>query len=76
MLIIADIHGRTFWRKKLKDCGALVEGKLTEEVVFMGDYLDHYQNEPDPITKNYITSQSEFDNFKDILEFKRIILTK
>lgn len=71
MLIIADIHGRTFWRKKLKDCGALVEGKLTKEVVFMGDYLDHYQNEPDPITKNYITSQSEFDNFKDILEFKK-----
>lgn len=71
MIIIADIHGRTFWKQSLIEKGILVDGKLTEEVLFMGDYLDHYNHEYDPIAKDYITSDSELTNFKEIINFKK-----
>ena len=37
ILIIPDIHGRTFW----KDACSKWEGK----VIFLGDYLDPYSDE-------------------------------
>lgn len=76
MIIISDIHGRTYWKTALKECGAISNEKLIEDVIFMGDYVDHYPYEPDPMTKDYITSESEFENFKEIINFKKENLDK
>ena len=38
MIIIPDIHGRTFWKQA-------IQGKETEDIVFLGDYLDPYSDE-------------------------------
>lgn len=56
MIIIPDIHGRTFWKEAVK-------GYEGEEIVFLGDYLDPYPDEHvgDPLP-----------NFKDIIEFKKL----
>ena len=35
MIIIPDIHGRTFWKKAVK-------GHENDEIVFLGDYNDPY----------------------------------
>ena len=40
VLVIPDIHGRKFWRKAISDN----IGKV-DKVIFLGDYLDPYQNE-------------------------------
>lgn len=57
MIIIPDIHGRTFW----KDA---VSGHETEDIVFLGDYLDPYSYEG-------ITPDDALDNFLEILQFKQ-----
>ena len=57
MIIIPDIHGRTFW----KDC---VKGHENEEIIFLGDYLDPYPAE-------WITRKEAILNFQEILEFKK-----
>ena len=57
MIVIPDIHGRTFW----KDA---VSGRENEEIVFLGDYLDPYPDEP-------ITNEQALENFKEIIEFKK-----
>ena len=37
ILIIPDIHGRTFWKECIKcEC---------DEIIFLGDYLDPYNYE-------------------------------
>lgn len=38
MIIIPDIHGRTFWKKA-------IEGHEEKKIVFLGDYTDPYPNE-------------------------------
>lgn len=38
MIIIPDIHGRTFWKKA-------IEGHETEKIIFLGDYVDPYSDE-------------------------------
>lgn len=56
ILIVPDVHGRTFWRKALEsDC---------DKVVFLGDYLDPYSYEG-------ITSVGAISEFKDIIQFKK-----
>lgn len=57
MIIIPDIHGRTFWKEAVKD-------NDTEEVVFLGDYLD-------PYPKEGISKEDALANFKEILQYKR-----
>lgn len=57
MIIIPDIHGRTFW----KDA---VRGHEEEDIVFLGDYLDPYSYEG-------ITPVDALDNFREILQFKQ-----
>ena len=42
LLIIPDIHGRKFWRKAIADNIGNVD-----KVIFLGDYLDPYENEID-----------------------------
>lgn len=58
-LIIPDIHGRVFWKDAVKRYPTL-------PTIFIGDYLDPYHN--------YIENISEadaFENFKEILKYKR-----
>lgn len=73
MIIISDIHGRTFWKTALIEAGVynIEKNELTESVLFMGDYLDSYAHEYDYNTESYIDMDSEFKNFLDIIEFKK-----
>lgn len=57
MIVIGDVHGRTFW----KDA---IEGKENELIVFLGDYLDPYSYEG-------ISFDEAFANFEQIIEFKK-----
>ena len=57
MIVIPDIHGRTYW----KDA---VAGKENEKIVFLGDYTDPYEYEG-------VTYEQTLENLKDIIEFKR-----
>ena len=55
IIILPDIHGRTFWKEAINcDC----------DVVFLGDYLDPYPFEG-------ITPESVIDNFKEIIDFAK-----
>ncbi len=58
ILIIPDVHGRTFWKE------ALETGKYSK-VIFLGDYVDPYQWEG-------IDHLSTLSNFKDILSLKML----
>ena len=61
ILVVPDVHGRTFWRSPIKQYLEEVD-----RIIFLGDYLDPYQDEdiecwPDEL----------FDNFKKIIELKQ-----
>lgn len=58
MLIIPDIHGRNFWKEAVKD-------RENELIIFLGDYLDPYTG------LENITKEDAFNNFIEILEFKK-----
>lgn len=58
ILIIPDVHGRTFWKKAIE----LID--TVDKVVFLGDYLDPYYHEN-------ISKLDTITNFKEILEFKK-----
>ena len=57
ILIIPDIHGRTFWK-------SAVESGDYEKNVFLGDYTDPYEMEG-------ITNRDALKNFKSIIAFKQ-----
>ena len=58
MIIIPDVHGRDFWMKP-------VEESLGEEhILFLGDYLDHYEGE-------WVRREDVFPRFEKILQLKR-----
>lgn len=57
MIIIPDVHGRSFWKNYVK-------GKTNQEIIFLGDYLDPYQHEE-------ITGLEAVKNFKNIIKFKK-----
>lgn len=59
LLIIPDVHGRSFWKKA-------VESYPDIPVIFLGDYLDPYNNEIENIS-----NEEAFANFREILEYKR-----
>lgn len=43
ILIIPDIHGRTFWKQPVED---VISNKLqVDRIIFLGDYFDPYWNE-------------------------------
>lgn len=63
LLVIPDIHGRTFWR-----C-ALNHVDKYEKIIFLGDYLDPYSHEN-------ISFNTAVENFKEILKFKSENLDK
>lgn len=57
ILIIPDVHGRTFWK-------AAMNPDNYERVVFLGDYADPYEIEG-------ITVSMALDNFKEIIALKQ-----
>lgn len=57
-LIIPDVHGREFWRR------AVAERKAADSVIFLGDYLDPYENE-------CIYWNDAYRGFLDIVALKR-----
>lgn len=58
ILIIPDVHGRTFWKY------AITNIDKYDKVIFLGDYLDPYPYEE-------ISFEDAVINFKEILEFKK-----
>ena len=58
LLIVPDVHGRTFWRKAKEMISSV------DKVVFLGDYLDPYPSEG-------ITAEQAIEEFKDIIQFKK-----
>lgn len=56
ILIIPDVHGRSFWKK------AILSGKY-DKIVFLGDYVDPYELES-------VTNTMAIVNFKEILSLK------
>ena len=58
ILVIPDIHGRTFWLDKTNNISDY------DKVIFLGDYLDPYPDEN-------ITVKNAIENFKEIIQFKK-----
>lgn len=58
ILIIPDVHGRKFWRNPMKHI------EDYEHVVFLGDYLDPYED------FEFISIEDAFDEFMKILDMK------
>lgn len=56
-LIIPDVHGRTFWKKAVARFHNI-------PVIFLGDYLDPYQNHLENINR-----KDALENFKELLEY-------
>lgn len=59
IIIVPDVHGRTFWRK----CKDLINS--VDKIIFLGDYLDPY------IDIDGIFPHEALVEFKEILEFKK-----
>lgn len=57
ILVIPDIHGRTFWKGAVKEYPDI-------NTIFLGDYLDPYPYER-------ISKYQAIENFKEILEFAK-----
>lgn len=64
MIIIPDIHGRTFWKS------AIEQKEKDEKIIFLGDYLDHYDYEKNS-ENELITPEKAIENFKEILNYKK-----
>jgi len=58
MIIIPDVHGRTFWKSALK-------GKENEEILFLGDYVDPYSSFED------VEPQAGMHALMEVIEFKK-----
>lgn len=56
LLILPDIHGRTFYKEVLND--------TTSKIVFLGDYVDPYPQEE-------ITVEDAIVNLEEIIDFKQ-----
>ena len=59
ILVIPDIHGRTFWKESIKKYIDAVD-----RIVFLGDYLDPYEGESG-------LADDIFENFLQIVDLKR-----
>ena len=57
ILVIPDIHGRSFWKNAVAQNADI-------PVIFLGDYLDPYSHEK-------ISQEEALANFKDIIAFKQ-----
>lgn len=59
ILIIGDVHGRSFWKKAVEE-----NYDKVDKVIMLGDYLDPYPWEG-------ITRKDAIRNFEEIIEFKK-----
>jgi len=57
MIIIPDVHGRTFWKEA-------VAGREKEEIVFLGDYVDPYSDWEDVRPVDGLIALLEVIDFK------------
>ena len=57
ILVIPDIHGRTFWKEPVSRYI-----KSVYRIVFLGDYLDPYEN---------FIPENIYNNLQEIIEFKK-----
>lgn len=57
VLILADLHGRKFWRQTIVN-----NIDKVDKVIFLGDYLDPYKNEVD---ENYKLHNMECEEYED-----------
>lgn len=57
VVILPDIHGRTFWKETVKDY-------IKKKYVFLGDYFDPYPRER-------YSFNDVMNNFEDIIKFKK-----
>lgn len=57
LIIIPDVHGRSFWRKAMEDYP-------DEEFIFLGDYLDPYRQDG-------VSVEEAFDGLQDIVALKK-----
>lgn len=62
VLIVPDLHGRSFWREPLKE-----HFDECEHVVFLGDYLDPYKDEEE----EQPTRKDSMNMLDEIIELKR-----
>ena len=58
ILIIPDVHGRTFWKEAVEK-----HAEECDKIIFLGDYLDPYPWEN-------ITRKQAIWNFEDIIKYK------
>lgn len=58
IIIIPDVHGRDFWRRAVAQC------KEEDTVIFLGDYLDPYEDE-------WIYWSDAYKGLLDIIALKR-----
>ena len=56
IVIVPDVHGRTFWRKILDN--------TEDQIIFLGDYSDPYPNEE-------FTHEDALRELSAIIEFKK-----
>lgn len=56
LIIIPDVHGRSFWRKA-------VEENFEDEFIFLGDYLD-------PYSQDGVSVEDAFEGLQDIVALK------
>lgn len=71
ILVVPDVHGRTFWKKPVSDYAA-----QADRIVFLGDYLDPYRNE-----EVDCSSKALYRNLMEIISLKleyrdKVILLK
>ena len=68
VLIIPDVHGRTFWKSAINKYP--IEQYPNLHIVFLGDYLDPYES------YDGITKEQALNNFKEILslEIKKLFI--
>ena len=57
MIIIPDIHGRSFWKDAVK-------GRENEKIIFLGDYTDPYSHEG-------IEFWEGLQSLREVIEFKK-----
>ena len=63
VIVIPDVHGRTFWKNALEKYPQANFPDL--RIIFLGDYLDPYSN------IDGIDSKMAYDNFLEIIEYAK-----
>ena len=71
ILVIADVHGRKFWRQAIAN-----NIDKVDKIIFLGDYLDPYENEIDENPElmecdDFYDSQNLLKMLEDIISLKK-----